>query len=93
MQYVFGYPSQGIPPGQLAPPGDPTLPSPPQAMLLGADCIHLSDNGYLAVAQNLWDGYYEARFTGIFASGFESGFAGWSAVVRPPPGALDERPD
>jgi hypothetical protein len=75
------------------PPGDPKLPSPPQSMLLGADCIHLSANGYLAVAQNLWDGYYEARFTGIFASCFESGIAGWSAVVRPPPGALDERPD
>ena len=83
MQFVFGYPDQGIPPGQLIPPGDPNRHNPIEAMWLLNDCIHLGGDGYLAVAQNLWDGYYDQRFNGtLFRDGFESGnTAVWSASV------------
>ncbi len=65
----------------LPPPGDPTLPSPLQAMLFGEDCIHLSPDGYLAVAQNLWNGFYYAHFGGLFTDGFESGdTTAWSGA-------------
>jgi len=73
MQYVF----DGIPL-----PGDPSLPSPIEAMLLGEDCIHLSSDGYLAIAQNLWGGFYRLHFTAIFADGFETGdTTAWSATA------------
>lgn len=76
MQFVFG---AGAPP----PPGDPTLPSPIEAMALQADCIHLRPSGYLAVAESLWPSYYQAALTGtIFSDGFESGdLDAWSAAI------------
>lgn len=78
MQYLYGYGS--IPPGQLVPPGDVTLPSPPQAMrFFQSDCIHLSSEGHDGLVQHLWDDYYDDTFFGIFADGFESGdTGGWS---------------
>jgi lysophospholipase L1-like esterase len=81
MQYLFG---SGTPP-----PGDPTLPSPIEAMALQADCIHLRTAGYLAVAESLWLSYYQAALTGIFFSdGFESGDLGaWSASFPSAPSA------
>lgn len=87
MQVVFGYPSLGIDPGELALPGDLTLPSPPQAMrLFGSDCFHLRASGYTAVAGRLWDEALERIVLGIFADGFESGGLGaWSASSRRAP--------
>ena len=59
MQNHFGYPSMGIPPGQILPPGDPVLPSPPEALrFAGSDCFHLNAAGYQVLAQNLWDFFY-----------------------------------
>ncbi len=59
MQAHFGYPSMGILPGQLTPPGDIALPSPPEAMrFLGTDCFHLNAEGYGVLAQNLWREFY-----------------------------------
>lgn len=83
MQFVFGFPDDGIPPGDLLPPGDLSLPSPIEAMWLLSDCIHLGGDGYLAVAQNLWNNYYDRRFNGtLMRDGFESGdTAAWSASV------------
>lgn len=62
MQFVFGFPDRGIAPGQLLPPGDLELPSPIDAMLLDADCIHLGSTGYAAIAENLWQGFYADHF-------------------------------
>jgi lysophospholipase L1-like esterase len=82
MQVVFGYPSLGIDPGDLALPGDPTLPSPPQAMrLFGSDCFHLRASGYTEIAGRLWDEALERIVLGIFADGFESGLGAWSDSV------------
>lgn len=83
MQFVYGFPDDGIPPGQLLPPGDLNRPSPIEAMRLGADCFHLSGDGNAVLAQNLWDQYYNRRFNGaLFGNGFESGGTGaWSASL------------
>lgn len=83
MQFVYGFPDDGIPPGQLQPPGDLTRPSPIEAMRIGADCFHVSGDGNEVLVQNLWDQYYDQRFNGtLFRDGFESGdTVGWSASV------------
>jgi lysophospholipase L1-like esterase len=83
MQWLYGYPSLGIGPGELALPGDASLPSPPQAMrTLGADCFHLKPDGYDGIATRLWQEALEWSFDGVFASGFESGNTdGWSATI------------
>lgn len=66
MQYVFGYPRFYIQPGSLPPPsqdpesdtfmgGDPTLASPPEAMLQLAgivDSIHLNELGYVWIGRH-----------------------------------------
>jgi hypothetical protein len=71
MQSLFGFPGSGIPPGQIAPPGDPSLPSPTEALRLdGADCFHLSAEGYDGIVMNQFDGYFETRFDVIFRTGF-----------------------
>jgi lysophospholipase L1-like esterase len=80
MQYLYGYPSMGIPPGALPPPGDPSLPSPPESLRLGIDCFHLAPAGYAAIAERLWRFALGPEFDGIFADGFESGdLSAWSA--------------
>lgn len=76
MQFTFGFPEDGIAPGEIALPGDLSLPSPTQAMRrpFGVlDCFHLSAEGYDVLIQNLFDGYFRQRFSAdlIFASGFE----------------------
>lgn len=75
MQYTYGSPADGIPPGQLLPPGDPSLPSPVQSMrdhgFLGRDCFHLTPAGYDVLVQNLYDGYFRIRFDTLFKSSFE----------------------
>lgn len=83
MQFTFGFPDEGIPPGQLLPPGDLSRPSPIEAMRLGADCFHVSSAGNDVLVQNLWDSYYDQRFNGtLWRDGFESGdTAAWSASV------------
>lgn len=83
MQFFFGFPDEGIPPGQILPPGDLTRPSPIEAMRLGVDCIHLSVTGYEIVVQTLWDSFYDSWLNGtIFHDGFESGdTTAWSASV------------
>lgn len=71
MQSRFGFPSSGIPPGQLLPPGDLTLPSPVEALRLGGDdCFHLNSLGYAEVVANQFDGYFATRFDVIFRSEF-----------------------
>lgn len=80
MQFYFGFPDDGIEPGELLPPGDITRPSPLEAMRLGIDCTHLGVEGYQVVAQNLWNHFYDEHFNGtIVRDGFESGgLSGWS---------------
>ncbi len=72
-QREFGI--DGIPAGSLVLPGDPTKPSPLQAMrirgALGVDCFHLAAPGYDALVQNLFDGYYQTRFDTLLRSAFE----------------------
>ena len=71
MQAQFGFPSDGIPPGQLAPPGDPALPSPVESLRLGGDdCFHLNAEGYDGLVLNQFDGYFQDRFEVIFRSAF-----------------------
>ena len=63
MHFYFGYPSMGIDPGDLLPPGDLNLPSPPQAMrFINSDCIHLNSGGHEHVARNLFDQFYSLFF-------------------------------
>lgn len=76
MQFTFGFPDDGIAPGDIALPGDLSLPSPTQAMrtTFGVlDCFHLRAEGYDVLIQNLFDDYFHQRFLAdlIFASGFE----------------------
>ncbi|MCB2155445.1 SGNH/GDSL hydrolase family protein [bacterium] len=60
MQYWYGYPSQNIDPFTITPPGDPSLPTPPEAMDSdGDDCIHISDQGYYYMALNCFDKFYK----------------------------------
>lgn len=63
MQYHFGYPSRGIPPKSVPlPEGDPSLPSPPEAMNNALDCAHLSEEGYLVLARNCVTRFYEQQY-------------------------------
>ncbi len=74
MQFTFGFPSMGIQPGDLPPPGDVTLPSPVESMRDNfgvTDCFHLRPEGYDVLIQNLFDNYFSNRFDSIFESGFE----------------------
>lgn len=85
MQNVFGYPSMEIDPGDLPLPGDPTLPSPPEAMrpqLADIDCFHLRASGYEALAGRLWDEALRRTLDGLFFDGFEDGLGAWSSVVQ-----------
>ncbi len=68
MQFHFGYPSMSIPPGTLIPPGDLMLPSPPESMFGGFDCFHLNTSGYGYLADNLWLGFFAARFACVALS-------------------------
>ena len=74
MQHHYGI--DAIPAGQLALPGDATLPSPLAAMRdrgIGRDCFHLGPEGYDHLVQNLYDGYYRERFdVSLFGDSFES---------------------
>ncbi len=74
MQFHFGFPDEGIEPGDLIPPGDLSRPSPLPSMFLQSDCFHLGGSGYDLIAQHLWDGFYALQLTGLlFTDGFESG--------------------
>lgn len=74
MQAFYGFPDDGIAPGDILPPGDLTLPSPAAAMRLTlgvTDCFHLSPDSYDLLVQNLFDGYFHTRFDTVFKAGFE----------------------
>lgn len=74
MQYTYGFPGAGIPPGSLAPPGDLDRPSPLESMrnlLIGRDCFHLRPAGYDVLVQNLYDNFYAARFDTLLFAPFE----------------------
>lgn len=77
MQYTYGFPSQGIAPGDILPPGDLNRPSPLAAMrdhgIGGRDCFHLTSAGYDVLVQNLVDSYFRQRLlpTLIFEDDFE----------------------
>lgn len=72
MQSAFGFPDDGIPPGQIQPPGDPSLPSPTAALRSdGADCFHLRAEGYDVLVTNQFEGYFETRFDVIFRTSFQ----------------------
>ncbi len=74
MQFQFGFPNEGIEPGDLIPPGDLSRPSPLPSMFLQSDCFHLSGTGYDFLAQYLWEEFYAAHLTGLlFTDGFETG--------------------
>lgn len=71
MQFFFGYPAHGIAPRSLPLPGNepegwvpglggnPTLPSPPAAML---DGIHLTADGYRIITRHAVYRFYDAYF-------------------------------
>jgi len=80
MQYVFGIPSQLIPPGQALPPGDPFEPSPAAAMRSGEHCIWLGWEGYAAIAENLWHGFY-ADFFCVDGDQWQGALLQWPAVI------------
>lgn len=75
MQFTYGFPDDGILPGDILPPGNLMLPSPEESMrvTLGVlDCFHLRPEGYDVLIQNLVDNYFMQRFTEvIFRTGFE----------------------
>ena len=74
MQSFFGFPNDGILPGDILPPGDLNRPSPEEAMrdfVFTRDCFHLSPLGYEFLVQNSFDGYFENRFDSVFSDGFE----------------------
>ncbi|MCF6288707.1 MAG: GDSL-type esterase/lipase family protein [Proteobacteria bacterium] len=74
MQSFFGFPGENILPGDILPPGVISRPSPVEAMRdFGAtrDCFHLTADGYRFLVQNIFDGYFQARFDTIFKTSFE----------------------
>lgn len=75
MQNAYGWPDQGIQPGDIPLPGDFTRTSPLEAMRthLGfvKDCFHLEPEGYDILVQGLYDEYYRYRFDTIYKSHFE----------------------
>jgi hypothetical protein len=74
MQSFFGFPDDGIAPGDIMPPGDISRPSPVEAMrdfVFTRDCFHLSPQGYEYLVQNSFDGYFKNRFNFSFKDGFE----------------------
>ena len=96
MQYTYGWPDDGIPPGSIQPPGDINEPSPYAAMRehfwgLAIDCFHLQAAGYDVIVQNLIDQYLSARMNGealVVASGRTENYDGQphavAAQIQPP---------
>lgn len=75
MQNAYGWPNQGIQPGDIQLPGDVTRTSPLESMRLHfgfvRDCFHLQPAGYDILVQGNYEGYYQYRFDTIFKSLFE----------------------
>ena len=78
MQNAFGWPDDGIQPGDIQLPGDVSLTSPVEAMRdhdfviwTEKDCFHLKPAGYDVLVQALFEDYYHARFDTIYKSLFE----------------------
>jgi len=76
MQFLYGYPSLGIEPGELLPPGDLEIPSPMSSMRLGIDCFHLNSDGYDFHALNLWDSFYSTYFC-LYIVEFNQSLPSW----------------
>jgi len=75
MQNAYGWPDQGIQPGDIPLPGDYTRTSPLEAMRTHygfvKDCFHLEPEGYDILVQGLFEEYYQYRFDTIYKSHFE----------------------
>ena len=74
MQNIYGFPGEGIQPGDILPPGDLNRPSPVDSMRVTigiVDCFHLRAEGYDVLIQNLYDGYFREKFDTIFRTAFE----------------------
>ncbi len=71
MQFNFGFPDEGILPGDIPLPGDLSRPSPIAAMRNGLDCFHLEPEGYDLLIQNLFDQYLRNRLDTVFKASFE----------------------
>ncbi|MCB1583865.1 MAG: SGNH/GDSL hydrolase family protein [Xanthomonadales bacterium] len=75
MQNAYGFPNNGIQPGDIQLPGDVTLTSPLEAMRVHFgfvnDCFHLAPEGYDILVQALYEDYYQYRFDTIYKSLFE----------------------
>lgn len=75
MQNAYGFPDDGIQPGDIQLPGDVTLTSPLEAMRTHfgfvKDCFHLAPEGYDILVQALYEDYYQYRFDTIYKSLFE----------------------
>jgi len=75
MQSFYGFPDEGINPGDILPPGDITRTSPVTAMRLHTfgirDCFHLTPEGYNFLVQNSYDGYFMEKFDTIFRNSNE----------------------
>ena len=74
LQSTYGFPTEGVQPGDITPPGDINRPSPVESLRDidgNPDCIHLNPAAYQVVIQNLFDGYFEARFDRLFKSSFD----------------------
>ncbi len=71
MQFNFGFPDEGILPGDIPLPGDLNRPSPIEAMRLGLDCFHLEPEGYDILIQNLFEQYLMNRLDTVLKASFE----------------------
>lgn len=71
MQFNFGFPDEGIQPGDIPLPGDLNRPSPIEAMRLGLDCFHLEPEGYDILIQNLFEQYLMNRLDTVLKASFE----------------------
>ncbi len=74
MQWAFGFPADGIAPGDIQPPGEVSLPSPVASLrsYFGfPDCFHLNASGYDVLVTNLFMHYFETRFDVVFRSSFQ----------------------
>ena len=59
MQNQYGFPADGINPGDIALPGDVTKGAPGESLgFYGMDALHFNQEGYAKVAAYLWDNYY-----------------------------------
>lgn len=75
LQNFYGFIDDGISPGDIALPGDVNLPSPAESLRFASggqlDCLHINNQSYTLLVQNLFGNYFNNRFSVIFSNGFE----------------------